>query len=92
MQKKAQIVDRCEHCHGQAYIFECEATNHKGEVYDKYKPCPCCNGTGKVTHWISLREFARMLDQAIAFAPDYDSQGEEPITAYQDSRDAAELP
>ena len=61
MQKKVQIVDRCDHCHGQAYIFECEATNHRGEVYDKYKPCPCCHATGKLAKWIALKEFVDLL-------------------------------
>ena len=89
---KVKILERCASCNGEAYVFQGVDENANGEPYDKYRPCEACQGTGKATRWISLKEFSMMLDRAMAFEPDYETVDKKPVTAYQDSRDAAELP
>jgi hypothetical protein len=36
---KVQILDRCEFCDGEAYIFDYEDVDARGETYDRYRPC-----------------------------------------------------
>ena len=87
---KVHILDRCEYCDGEAYIFECEDIDASGEVYARYRPCKMCNGSGNRSRWIDLREFADLLERATSFEPDYAALAQEqPTSQYQDSRDAA---
>jgi hypothetical protein len=87
---KVRILDRCEFCDGEAYIFDRQDVDSRGEVYDRYRPCEVCEGSGNQAKWVSLREFASLLDRAISFEPDYEALAKErPTSQYQDSRDAA---
>ncbi len=90
--KRVQILDRCFHCGGQSYIFEREVWGLRGDRQEKYKPCPCCNGTGELAAWIGLEDFAEMLDQATSVGPDYVSPEKDPITDFQDSLESSGLP
>ena len=87
---KVQILDRCEMCDGEAYVFACEVIDAKGELYPRYLPCSYCQGIGEIEKWVSLRDFTDLLDRAIAMEPDYQELATvKPISQYQDSRDAA---
>lgn len=49
-----------------------------------------CQGSGVQTRWISLGEFVDLLDHATVMAPDYaELARQQPVSQYQDSRDAA---
>ena len=63
---KVRILDRCEFCDGEAYIFDCEDVDSRGETYDRYQPCEMCHGSGNRARWVSLREFADLLERAAA--------------------------
>ena len=87
---KVRILDRCEFCDGEAYIFDRQDVDSRGETYDRYRPCETCNGSGNQAKWVSLREFADLLERVISFEPDYAALAkEQPTSQYQDSRDAA---
>ena len=90
---KVQILTTCDFCEGDAYLPDGEAESYTGEKYTRYKPCPCCDGSGKRTKWIDLKAFAELLEKANAFEPDYQELSQhKPITQYQDSCDAAGIP
>ena len=87
---KVRILDRCEFCDGEAYIYDYRDVDVHGEAYDRYRPCEMCNGSGNMAKWVSLREFADLLERATSFEPDYAALAkEQPTSQYQDSRDAA---
>jgi hypothetical protein len=87
---KVRILDRCEFCDGEAYIFDRQDVDSRSEAYDRYRPCKVCEGSGDQTKWVSLKEFACLLDRATSFEPDYEALAKErPTSQYQDSRDAA---
>ena len=87
---KVRILDRCEFCDGEAYVFECEDVDSHGETYDRYRPCEMCHGSGNRAKWVGLRELSDLLDRAISMEPDYlELAREKPVSQYQDSRDAA---
>jgi hypothetical protein len=87
---KVQILDRGEFCDGEAYLFVCEDVDARGETYDRYRPCEVCQGSGNQAKWVSLPEFADLLERATSFEPDYvDLSKEQPISQYQDSRESA---
>ena len=87
---KVRILDRCEFCEGEAYIYDFRDVDVHGEAYDRYRPCEMCNGSGNQARWISLREFADLLERATSFEPDHAALAkEQPTSQYQDSRDAA---
>jgi hypothetical protein len=89
---KVRILDRCEFCDGEAYIFVCEDVDARGELFDRYRPCEMCNGSGNQAKWVSLRDFSDLLERATSFEPDYvDLSKERPISQYEDSRDAYPL-
>jgi len=41
------ILDRCEFCDGQAYIYTFEVIDSHGYPQPRYMPCAYCNGSGK---------------------------------------------
>ena len=87
---KVRILDRCEFCDGEAYIFDRQDVDSRGETYDRYRPCEMCNGSGNQARWVSLREFADLLERATSFEPDHIALAkEQPTSQYQDNRDAA---
>ena len=86
---KVRILDRCETCAGEAYIFDCQDVNSQGEAYDHYRPCEMCHASGNQAKWVSLREFADLLERATSFEPDYATLAkEQPTSQNQDSCDA----
>ena len=87
---KVRILDRCEFCDGEAYVFVCEDVDARGETFDRYRPCEMCHGNGNRAKWVGLRELSDLLERAIAMEPDYlELARQKPISQYQDSRDAA---
>ena len=87
---KIQILTQCEDCEGEAYLPAGEADSNTGETYMRYEPCSKCQGSARQTKWVSLREFADLLERANSFEPDYAALAQEqPTSQYQDSRDAA---
>ena len=87
---KVQILTKCKHCDGEAYLPVGESESYTGETYMRYEPCPQCQGSGKQTQWISLKEFADLLERAVSFEPDYlELASHKPISQYADSCDAA---
>jgi hypothetical protein len=87
---KVRILDRCEFCDGEAYIFDYEDADARGESYDRYRPCEMCHGSGNRAKWVGLRELSDLLERAITMEPDYaELAREKPVSQYQDSRDAA---
>jgi hypothetical protein len=62
---KVRILDRCEFCDGQAYVFVCEDVDMRGETFDRYRPCEICYGSGNQAKWVSLRELYDLLDRAL---------------------------
>ena len=87
---KVHILDHCAHCDGAAYLLVGEAESYAGEKYMQYEPCSQCQGSGKRAKWISLDEFADLMERAISFEPDYKVLGShKPVSQYQDSRECA---
>jgi len=66
---KVLVIDRCEYCDGEAYLYAGEYKD--GDVERPvYQACPACKGAGEREKAISLREFANLLDRAISMEPD----------------------
>lgn len=87
---KVKIRATCSFCEGEAYLPVRETTSCTGERYTQHHRCPYCLGSGEQELWVSLREFANLLDRAISMEPDYQELARErPTSQYQDSRDAA---
>jgi len=87
---KVRILDRCEFCDGEAYVFVCEDVDARGDTFDRYRPCEMCNGSGNRAKWVSLRDLSDLLERATSFEPDYAALAkEQPVSQYQDSRDSA---
>lgn len=61
---KVQILTKCEHCSGQAMLPIGEEEDIVGRKYIRYGACPNCQGSGKQTRWITVAEFAEMLNTA----------------------------
>jgi hypothetical protein len=61
---QVHILDRCKFCDGQAYILAGEAVDADGNHYPRYVPCAYCKGSGEMDKWISLEEFADLLQKA----------------------------
>lgn len=90
MNTKVRILIRCEACFGEAYMPAGEDVSHTGEQYTRYEPCTTCQGSGMQEKWVTLHEFANMLDRAVSMEPDYQELAHRvPVTQYQDSREAA---
>jgi hypothetical protein len=62
---KVQIITRCEHCNGQAYLPVGEDVSYTGEKYIRHKPCPNCQGSARQTLWIPLDEFVKLLEPVL---------------------------
>ena len=87
---KVCILDHCEICDGEAYVFDHQDVDSNSETYDRYRPCEVCQGSGNQTKWVGLRELSNLLERAISMEPDYlELAREKPTSQYQDSRDAA---
>ena len=89
MQMKVIVIDRCEFCDGEAYLYAGEYKD--GDIERPvYQACQACKGAGEREKAISLREFADLLDRAVSMEPDWSALAKEkPISQFQDSREAA---
>ena len=86
---KVRLLDRCEYCDGDAYIFVCEDVDVRGETFVRYRPCEMCHGSGNRATWVSLKDLADLLERAVSMKPDYlELAREKPVSQYQDSLDA----
>ena len=36
---KVRILDRCEFCDDEAYVFDYEDVDARDDAYDRYRPC-----------------------------------------------------
>ncbi len=63
---QVRILDRCEFCDGEAYVFDYEDVDARGETFDRYRPCEMCHGSGNRAKWVGLRELSDLLERAIA--------------------------
>jgi hypothetical protein len=87
---KILVIDRCKFCDGEAYVFVGESEDADGVKHPVYLPCHVCKGSGETEKQVTLREFADLLERAIAFEPNYAELAKQnPVTNYRDSRDAA---
>jgi hypothetical protein len=87
---KVHILDRCEFCNGEAYIFDYQDVDTQGETYDRYRPCEMCHGSGHQAKWIGHRELSNLRERAISMEPDYlELAREKPVSHFHDSCDAA---
>ena len=87
---KVQIRVPCSFCDGEAYVPVREAVSCTGEHYTQHRRCAYCLGSGEQDKWVSLREFADLLERATSMEPDYQELARvKPTSQYQDSRDAA---
>jgi hypothetical protein len=87
---KVQIRVTCSFCEGEAYLPVSEIVICKGDRYTQHGRCAYCLGSGEQDKWVSLREFADLLDRATSMEPDYQELARvKPTSQYQDSRDAA---
>ena len=43
---KFHILDCCEFCEGEAYIYDCQDVDTQGEAYDGYRPWEMCHASG----------------------------------------------
>ena len=89
---KVHILDRCEYYEGQAYLSIGEADSYTGEKYMQYEPCPQCQGSGKHSRWVCLKDFADLLERAISIEPDYQEVARhEPTSQYKYHQDVADF-
>jgi hypothetical protein len=60
---KVRILDRCEFCDGEAYIFDSQDADSRGETYDRYRSCEMCIGTENSVkkHRLSPLRYRRMM-------------------------------
>lgn len=87
---KVHILTRCDHCDGEAYLPIGETESYTGKRYMQYAPCRVCQGSGLVEKWVNLKDFADMLDKAVALEPDYQELAScKPVSQYQDSHESA---
>ena len=70
MEIRVIVMDRCDLCDGEAYVYAGEYKDGDDER-PVYAPCQACKGAGEVEKAIPLRAFADLLDRAIAMEPDY---------------------
>lgn len=78
---KVRIQKRCEPCNGESMVYVGKFIDADGQEYPRYFPCTSCDGTGEVGKWIDLREFADLLERAVAMEPDWQElASQEPMT------------
>ena len=64
MKLKVIIIDQCESCEGEAYIFAGEYKDELGE-HPVYRPCHVCKGCGEIGKQVTLQAFQDMLYTAM---------------------------
>lgn len=61
---KVRILSKCQDCDGQAYLPSDMGIDSRGVEYQRYLPCPTCNGSGQPGKWISISEVQKLLEEA----------------------------
>lgn len=61
---KVKILSTCQDCDGQAYLPSGIGVDSLVVEYQRYLPCPKCNGSGQTGKWITLPEFHKLLKKA----------------------------
>ena len=51
---QVRILDSCEFCDGEAYIFDYQDVDARGEIYDRYRPCEMCHFNGNRSKWVRV--------------------------------------
>lgn len=83
---KVKIRTTCSFCDGEAYLPVRETVSCTDEQYTKHRRCAFRLGTGEQEQWVSLREFADLLEKSISLEPDYQELARViPTSQYQDS-------
>ena len=62
---QVHVLDRCEFCDGQAYVYACEFVDNNGETYPRYMPCAYCKGSGELNKWVRLTDLVELLEQLL---------------------------
>jgi hypothetical protein len=93
MQPQVQILTQCPQCNGEAYLPDLLVTCDDGSKRLTYTACLDCGGSGRQKIWIALTDLLEMLAelyQCDPLQPDWLALSQEkPVSAYQDSREAA---
>ncbi len=79
---KVCILDRCESCDGEAYVFVCEEVDARGEPFDRYRPCKMRHGSGNRAKWVGLRELADLLDRKTSMMLEFQEPCQAKPTTY----------
>ena len=58
---QVHILDRCNFCDGEAYLFAGETVSAVGEYAPYYEPCEYCQGSGEIDKWLDLSDFLELL-------------------------------
>jgi hypothetical protein len=51
---KVMVIDRCEHCDGEAYVYAGEYKDEFGE-HPVYRPCHVCKDSGEMEKQVTFR-------------------------------------
>ncbi len=62
---KVHILTTSSHCNGEAYLPIGQEINAQGKPYTRHVSCPTCEGSGLAPKWVSLNEFAQLLNQVL---------------------------
>jgi hypothetical protein len=58
---KAQVMEKCTYCNGEAYLFSRNAISNSGEGYAQYEPCGHCKGIGEQNTWVPMDKSLKWL-------------------------------
>ena len=62
MTDEIQLRTTCRACGGKALLRTNEVLSISGWKFFRHVPCAACEGSGKETRWIEIRDFARLLE------------------------------
>ena len=61
---KVHILSTCTHCNGDAYMPVAKAEDSNGHKYTRYIPARCAKEVAIEPNWVSMQDFAILLQQA----------------------------
>ena len=59
---KVRLLTVCHVCNGEGFVSINEASSLPGRTRLRLRPCENCLASGMETHWILLREVAKILE------------------------------
>lgn len=62
---KIKISRNCSICSGDGCLPDGKGKTYDGVEFDRYKPCPPCNGTGREAIWITLPQLNKLMTEVI---------------------------